>query len=226
MAEALKEKREGLSAIAYNQIKTMILEKEFTPGQFINEAQLQELLGLGRTPVREAVLALARDQLVTVHPRKGIEVAAISPKAVHDIFEVRSILEPIALQKCIHIIDLPWALEMRAIFVQHAGDVPSNSPQAAVTLADLDNQFHLELLNALHNQYANQLMRSFVDYLTLIRSTVTTHDYSRFQASNREHIAILDAILEQDAQTASQRMSDHIQLSYQEAINAMMHTAF
>lgn len=59
MAKAPSQKRERLSQVAYDQIKTMILQKDLTPGQFINESQLQELLELGRTPVREAILALA-----------------------------------------------------------------------------------------------------------------------------------------------------------------------
>ena len=47
------EKRQGsLSQLAYDQIKTMILQKDLLPGQFVNESQLQQLLGLGRTPVR------------------------------------------------------------------------------------------------------------------------------------------------------------------------------
>ncbi len=74
MAAVVDKRRDSLSQVAYDQIKTMILQKDLTPGQFINEAQLQALLGLGRTPVREAVLALAQDKLVHIHPRKGIEI--------------------------------------------------------------------------------------------------------------------------------------------------------
>ena len=66
MAAVVDKRRDSLSQVAYDQIKTMILQKDLTPGQFINEAQLQALLGLGRTPVREAVLALAQDKLVHI----------------------------------------------------------------------------------------------------------------------------------------------------------------
>ena len=74
MPRIATEKQKFLSRVAYDRIKVMILQKELMPGQFINESQLQETLELGRTPVREAVLALAQDRLVTIHPRKGIEV--------------------------------------------------------------------------------------------------------------------------------------------------------
>ena len=109
---AVAEKRQGsLSQIAYDQIKTMILQKDLIPGQFVNEAQLQQLLGLGRTPVREAILALAQDNLVRVHPRRGIEITRPTPKDIHDIFEIRLLLEPLVLRQCFYRVDLQWALQ-------------------------------------------------------------------------------------------------------------------
>lgn len=221
---AVAEKRQGsLSQIAYDQIKTMILQKDLIPGQFVNEAQLQQLLGLGRTPVREAILALAQDNLVRVHPRRGIEITRPTPKDIHDIFEIRLLLEPLVLRQCFYRVDLQWALDMRAQLIQHQDDEASNAGQTAAPLIDLDNQFHLALVDTLHNQYASHLMRSLTDYLNLIR--ITAWRPSRYQVSNREHIAILDAIIEQRMEDACQLLSDHIQLSYQEAINTMMHSS-
>ena len=111
MAKALAQKRESLSQVAYDQIKAMILQKELIPGQFINESQLQEMLCLGRTPVREAILALAQDNLVTVHPRRGIEITRPTPKDIHDIFEIRSLLEPTILRQCFTMVDPQWAMD-------------------------------------------------------------------------------------------------------------------
>ena len=91
MAPINTKREASLSKQAYDQIKSMILQKELAPGQFVNESQLQESLGLGRTPVREAVLALAQDNLVQIHPRKGIEITRPTPKSIHDIFEIRSL---------------------------------------------------------------------------------------------------------------------------------------
>ena len=110
---AVVEKRQGsLSQLAYDQIKSMILQKELLPGQFVNEAQLQTMLSLGRTPVREAILALVQDNLVRVHPRRGIEITRPTPKDIHDIFEIRQLLEPLVLRQCFYQVDLQWALEI------------------------------------------------------------------------------------------------------------------
>ena len=224
MAKAPSQKRERLSQVAYDQIKSMILQKDLTPGQFINESQLQELLELGRTPVREAILALAQDKLVTVHPRKGIEITRPTPKDIHDIFEIRSLLEPMILRQCFSMVDPQWAMDMRALLLQHEDDSAGNSAETAAPLIELDNRFHLELVDVFHNQYASNLMRSLVDFLNLIRVTAWSAD--RYQISNREHIDILDAILEKDVDRACRLMEEHIQLSYQEAIHTMMHASF
>lgn len=218
------EKQKCLSQIAYEQIKTMILQKDLTPGQFINEAQLQELLGLGRTPVREAVLALAQNRLVTIHPRKGIEVTRPSPKDIHDIFEIRGIIEPAILRQCCVMVDPQWAMDMRALLQGHADDSASNAGETASPLIDLDNRFHLELVDVFHNQYASDLMRSMVDFLNLVR--VTAWNSERYPVSNQEHIDILDAILEKDVDRACRLMEEHIKLSYQEAIHSMMRISY
>lgn len=215
-------RREGLSQQAYRTIKNMILQNELCQGEFISETGLQEKLGIGRTPVREAILQLARDRLITIHPRKGIEVTRISPKDIRDIFEMRSILEPAALRKGIPKLNREWLLEMRARFAEHVGDAAPISREDAVKLADLDERFHTGLIETLKNQYANDLMENFIDYLVIIRSTVTESDAPRFRDSNGEHIAIIDAILAGDADLACLRLSEHIRISFDEAIRAIL----
>ena len=113
---------------------------------------------------------------------------------------------------------------MRTLPLQHQDDEAGNAGQTAAPLIELDNEFHLKLVDTLHNQYASQLMRSLTEYLNLIR--ITAWRPSRYQVSNREHIDILNAILERRPEDACRLLSEHIQLSYQEAINTMIHCSF
>jgi DNA-binding GntR family transcriptional regulator len=221
-----KARKEGLSRQAYRTIKNMILRNELRQGEFISEASLQERLGIGRTPIREAVLQLSQDKLVTIYPRKGIAVASISPKSVRDIFEVRSILEPIALRKGISKLTRKWLCEMRGRFAEHTNEATPISHEDAIKLADLDDQFHTELVGTMGNQYASSLMRSFIDYLVIIRSTVTTTDTLRFLNSNDEHIKIIDAILADDVELACERLSEHIRISFDEAIHTILDLSY
>ena len=65
----------SLSARAYQQIRRMIIRLELAPGDVVREDELQRQLGIGRTPIREALQRLAREQFVTVMPRRGMFVS-------------------------------------------------------------------------------------------------------------------------------------------------------
>ena len=68
---------ESLSTQAYRRIRAAIIRLELAPGDVLREDELQGRLEIGRTPIREALQRLARDQFVTVIPRRGMFVASI-----------------------------------------------------------------------------------------------------------------------------------------------------
>ncbi|MFM2436996.1 MAG: HTH-type transcriptional repressor RspR, partial [Actinomycetota bacterium] len=68
---------ESLSEQAYRLIRRMIVRLELAPGAVIREDELQHQLGIGRTPIREALQRLARDQFLVVIPRRGMIVSSI-----------------------------------------------------------------------------------------------------------------------------------------------------
>jgi DNA-binding GntR family transcriptional regulator len=87
---------ESLSERAYRAIRDLIVRVDLAPGDVIREDDLQERLGIGRTPIREALQRLARDQFVTVIPRRGMLVAGVDVTELSMLYETRAILEPYA----------------------------------------------------------------------------------------------------------------------------------
>jgi DNA-binding GntR family transcriptional regulator len=87
---------ESLSERAYRAIRDLIVRVELAPGDVIREDDLQARLGIGRTPIREALQRLARDQFVTVIPRRGMLVAGVDVTELSMLYETRAILEPYA----------------------------------------------------------------------------------------------------------------------------------
>ncbi|WP_439595336.1 GntR family transcriptional regulator [Falsiroseomonas sp.] len=83
---------------AYQRLKAMILDNLLPPGAQRLEAELAVQLGLSRTPVREAMLRLQQDGLVTVTPRHGMRVQPISAADMRDIYDVLESLEPKAAE--------------------------------------------------------------------------------------------------------------------------------
>ena len=86
--------KESLSEQAYRLIRDMIVRLDLTPGAVVREDDLQERLEIGRTPIREALQRLARDQFLVVIPRRGMIVSNIDIAELSTLYETRAILEP------------------------------------------------------------------------------------------------------------------------------------
>jgi DNA-binding GntR family transcriptional regulator len=83
----------SLRDLAYDRIKGQILDGELVPGTAISEAERAEVLGMSRSPVREALQQLARDGLVEVFPKRGTFVAELTARDVREAFELRKAVE-------------------------------------------------------------------------------------------------------------------------------------
>jgi DNA-binding GntR family transcriptional regulator len=76
----------------------MIVTLDLAPGAVVRDDRLQEQLGLGRTPIREALQRLVRDQFVTIIPRRGMFVSSIDVSELSTLYETRAILEPYVMR--------------------------------------------------------------------------------------------------------------------------------
>ena len=84
----------SLSEQAFQAIRQMIVTLDLAPGAVVRDDLLQQQLGLGRTPIREALQRLVRDQFVTIIPRRGMYVSSIDVSELSTLYETRAILEP------------------------------------------------------------------------------------------------------------------------------------
>jgi DNA-binding GntR family transcriptional regulator len=89
----LGESAPSLSDQAYSSLEEMIVTLKLPPGASVSEARLCEVLGIGRTPIREALQRLARERLVAILPRRGIIVSEINVKSQLRLLEVRREVE-------------------------------------------------------------------------------------------------------------------------------------
>ena len=74
---------------AFDELENLLVTLQLPPGATVQEKQLSEATGFGRTPVREAVQRLASLGLLRVFPRKGLVVAAVDPGELAQLLEVR-----------------------------------------------------------------------------------------------------------------------------------------
>jgi DNA-binding GntR family transcriptional regulator len=83
----------SLSETAYRRLEEAIVTLSLRPGAVLTESQLIDLVGVGRTPVREALIRLAQQGLVEILPRKGVMVAGINAIDIMSALDARQVLE-------------------------------------------------------------------------------------------------------------------------------------
>ena len=88
---------ESLTERAYSLLEEMICTLQLPPGTPVSEAELSAQLGIGRTPVREAMQRLARERLLLILPRRGCIVTAIRPEEEVMLIETRRVVETLVI---------------------------------------------------------------------------------------------------------------------------------
>ncbi|HVY42533.1 MAG TPA: GntR family transcriptional regulator [Hyphomicrobiaceae bacterium] len=141
---------------AYRLLEERIVTLQIPPGEFLSEYALAVQLGLGRTPIREALQRLAREGLVVVLPRRGILVSEADPKEQLLVLEVRREVERL----------LSRAAAGRATKEQRARfrEIAAGMDQASrsnddIAFMRLDRDLNLLIVEAAHNEYAARAMR-------------------------------------------------------------------
>lgn len=93
-----RSRRETLADSVYGVVREAVLSCALMPGIGLSESQVAAQLQVGRTPVREALTRLVRENLLLVTPRSGYSVRPINVKEVEDLFGLRMIVEPAAVE--------------------------------------------------------------------------------------------------------------------------------
>lgn len=89
------------SSLAYPTIRAMIAKWRLAPGSMINEKELMDQTGFGRTPIREALLRLSAERLVVFSPSREIRVAPVDLTEVRDLYEVRLQTDRLVARLCL-----------------------------------------------------------------------------------------------------------------------------
>ncbi len=145
----------SLTDRAYAEIEEMIVTLKLAPGSAISESDLSLRLGIGRTPIREALQRLARERLVSIFPRRGMLVSAIDVAGQLRLIEVRRELERLIARTAAR----RATEEERATFRAMASDFESTAKaNDDVTFMRIDRDFNVLCSQASHNEFASGTM--------------------------------------------------------------------
>ena len=201
-----KGTKASLREQAYDTLKRRILTCDLRPGEAVTVAELSGSLGIGRTPVTQAIDRLMLDGLVDVMPRKGVVVSPVSLDHLVEIIEVRLLNEVQAAR---------WATRnVTAQQIQQMRDNIQMMHKAAQTreIADLialDSAFHKLIAKSARNGIVAELLSNLHDR-SLRFWTLSLRIPDRNNRVCEQHSAIVDALELGDADAAAQALIDHI----------------
>lgn len=203
---AAAEPSPSLRDAAYEAIKHRIITCVFKPGDYINEAYVSGTIGIGRTPVHQAIDRLMQDGLLEVIPRKGIIVKPISLDEVVQITEVRRINEPHGARLASERADQNDIATLSDILRRaDAWTDVRNIEQMML----LDREFHTTLAKVARNAVLAAILQNLHERsLRFWFISLAVNEHQR--DVQQEHRAIFDAIQRHDAAGASAAMTAHI----------------
>ncbi|MHB9838745.1 GntR family transcriptional regulator [Paraburkholderia terrae] len=188
------------------RIRAAILEHRLAPGAKLTEAQLCEVFGVKRGPIRQALALLSTDHLVDLEPNRGAFVASPSLQEVHEVFEMRRIIELAVVDK---ICASQGSRRLKNIGGMIARERKAFESRDFPAWIRLSGEFHTELASLTGNTVLCNCLNGLVARSTLISALYES--LGRSPCSFEDHEAILAALDAGDAKTACALMSRHLQ---------------
>lgn len=197
--------RETGREYALRTIKDNIINLELAPGAMVSEKDLASEMGLSRTPVREALIELAKGKIVEIYPQKGSAVARIDYNLVDEARFMRGILEDavvqlvctIASENEIHKLD--ENVKLQEFYLAN---------EDKHMLLELDNQFHQTLFDIARKRQVYELMQNITIHFDRVRSMSLA--VVKEGKIVEDHKTILEAIRQHDQEEAKTAMEKHL----------------
>jgi DNA-binding GntR family transcriptional regulator len=194
------------SEAAYLRIRERIVSLDMPPGSVVNEGRLREELKIGRTPIREALQRLARENLVRSVPHRGTFVTDVNITDLARITEVRVVLEAHAARLAADRL----SASDRACFAELLQVLEHGRPKVDQReLMLLDQQIHRQIYIAARNPFLEATLERYFNLSLRLWYLVLDRDVSLREALE-EHAELLRAILSGDADRADESMRRHV----------------
>lgn len=202
-----RDAHNGAGERVYQSVRRGIVRGEYAPGTVLAEAEVAKSLGVSRTPVREALQRLVRDELLEQASRRQLIVSGISAERRDEVVLLRGALETVSVREACRRITDEQIDELRLnLFRQQriarGGDVDA--------FLELDDEFHLAIARAAG-------MPTLERFLEQLRAFVRLIGRDAMRRPNRlddvlvEHEAILEALEARDEAAAQQAIQSHLE---------------
>lgn len=206
--------RQSLTDKAYNHIKKWIIGFQLRPGSHLAIQDLAEALEISRTPVREALSRLEQEYLVERSPMKGFYVKALDLKEIADLFEIRSVIELLAVRQAAKGMNPEIRKQLEEGLKTTATRIAKGEMSRAL---QLEQNFHMKILQASGNVPLMEIGRGVLERIWSIQrfNIITAGTLAK---AHDQHMAIFQALRTGDIRQAEVAMRRHMKATTRELI--------
>ena len=207
----------NLAERVYENIRQRILEDDLPPGTRLISDQLAKEMGVSRTPVKEALLRLEKDGFAVSVPRRGVYAKKFSRAEIKEIYEVREVLEALAVRLGAPLIN---EKQIRAMLKTCHDFQRSVKKKDTRSCLKADFEFHKLLIQASRNSKLVDVINTF--NLQLLSIFTKEREYwSRAPRYIEQHLSIIDALSNDDSDLAQELLQKHIREGKKVALSSM-----
>lgn len=194
-------------------IRQRILKGEYRIGEKIKETQIATELKVSRTPIREAFKQLENEGLIDYIPNRGCYAKGFTMQDIEDIYAVRKALEVLAVE---------WAVERitpeEIQSLQEQSDLMEfyTARKDSKKVLEINSDFHTIIYNAAGSRFMAQVLRSYKEYIEQTRKALS-YKQEYLEDIFAEHLEILKALRDKDAERAKNAMARHLEGSQKRA---------
>jgi DNA-binding GntR family transcriptional regulator len=187
-------------------LRAALVSGELRAGVVYSAPGLAERFGVSATPVREAMLDLAKAGLVEAVPNKGFRVTELTERDLDEYTAIRALLEPPTVASVAESVSRE---RIEALRPMAEAIVAAAVRRDVLAYVEADNDFHLALLGLAGNEHLVEVVRD-LRYRSRLYGVPGLAARDELEPSARQHHALLDAVLSGDRELAAQSTRDHL----------------
>jgi len=194
-------------------LRERLLNGEFMPGVRLQQIPLAATLGISRTPLREALLTLAREGLLSYEPNRGYAVRAFGAPDIEQAYQVRAQLEAFACHLCARQGLPEIALEVLTDCLARGDKILTSGQLSPDDLPDyraMNVTFHEAILEGARNRFVSDFVRQTQNLPFASDRVFVWENHAVISRSHDDHHRIFRAIRDRDAARAEALMREHV----------------
>lgn len=204
------KRKVSLSEAAYNQIKDAMCEGKFQTGDLLSESRLAEDLGMSRTPIREALRALASEGWLEIRNGVGAYVKPLSSKDMEDLYEVRCLLETQAAKTSVYYITNEEIDNLERQFRQALEECQRGTPPEPQRFSALDWELHELIVSRCQNRYIKTIMHNNMANMKRYQ-LLSVEALNDVRESTLQHLNILALLRSRDVEALLVTLRQHLE---------------